>query len=158
MLDRAVLVYVLNSRIGNAAVVFEERRKVPARNVAALINRGRQHRPAEFSEPNRIIGAATEERDAERSARCNHELCFLLFIGISKQLYSHNPSHLSDCTECRKRVNSDSLSMEYLADSVQKRRRNNVRLIPRARKSFGRQQSNRFASRVSACLYIDFRI
>src|ERR1700722_14653813 len=86
MLKRAVLVYVLNSRIGNAAVVFEERRQMPARNVAALINRSGEYRAAEFSKPNWIIGAATEERNTERSARCNHKVCFLLFIGISKRI------------------------------------------------------------------------
>src|SRR5580704_15874341 len=82
MFDRIILVDVFNSRIRNAAVIFEKWRQPPACDIAAFIDRCGQNRAAEFAKPNGIIGAATEERDTQRSPGCYHAIRFLLFIWI----------------------------------------------------------------------------
>src|SRR5216684_1996771 len=79
VLDRTVLVDVFNPRIGDTAVVFEERWQSSTSNVAAFIDCSGEDSTPEFTVPNRIIGAATEERDAERSAGYYHSLDFLFF-------------------------------------------------------------------------------
>src|SRR2546427_9487603 len=52
---------IFNSRIGNAAVIFEKRGQMSTSNVAAFVYRGRQYSAAVLSVPDRIIGTATKE-------------------------------------------------------------------------------------------------
>src|SRR4051794_34132778 len=61
MFYRAVVGHVLDSRIGNPAVIFEEGRQAANCNVAALVDSSRQNRAPVLSVPNGIIGASTEE-------------------------------------------------------------------------------------------------
>ena len=50
-----------------------------ASDIAALVDRRRQDRAAVFAVPHRIVGAATEKRDAKRSASDYH--AFVLLAG-----------------------------------------------------------------------------
>ena len=63
----------LDFGIDNAKTVFKERRQVAARQVAILVNAGRQHRAAMRAVPRRIIGAAAEERNAKGSSTDDHK-------------------------------------------------------------------------------------
>ena len=45
--------------------MLEERRQVAAGDVAVLVDRRRQHRPAVLAVPRRVVRAPAEERDAE---------------------------------------------------------------------------------------------
>ena len=72
MFDRAVLVHIFNLGIRDAAMVFEKRRKPPAGDVTGFVNGRRQDGAAEFTVPDRIVGAPTEERDAERRSGDDH--------------------------------------------------------------------------------------
>ena len=53
-------------------MILEERWQSPASDIAALVDGGRQYSAAMLAIPDRIIGAATEEGDAKRSARDYH--------------------------------------------------------------------------------------
>src|SRR5215472_12073049 len=74
MLDRVVLVHVLNFGVGNAAVIFKKWRKVPAGNVTALVDGGGKDGAAVFTVPNRVVGAATKKRNAKRGTGDDHTL------------------------------------------------------------------------------------
>src|SRR5712692_1881990 len=77
--DRTVIIDVFNSRIGQAAIIFEKRRQLPTSDVAAFIDRSGKYSTSVFTVPNRVIGAAAKEGDTERSARYDHALVFLFF-------------------------------------------------------------------------------
>src|SRR5690242_12650643 len=74
MTDLSVVNDVFDFRIRNAAVVLEKRWQPPAGDVAALIDGGGQHGPAELTVPNGIIGSATKERNSERRTSNDHAI------------------------------------------------------------------------------------
>src|ERR1700722_2043715 len=82
MLKATVLIDVFYLRIGDAAVIFEKRRQVPAGDVARLIDRRRQYSTAKFAEPNRIVGSSAEKRDSKWGTGYNHAITFLLALSI----------------------------------------------------------------------------
>jgi len=53
--------YVLDMRIHDAVLVLEKRGEIPARDMAILINRRRQHPPAMLLIPLRIVGTTPEK-------------------------------------------------------------------------------------------------
>src|SRR6266849_8488790 len=77
MLNRAILINILNFRIRNAAVIFKKRRKGPTGDVTAFIDRRGQDGSTMFAVPDGVVGASTKKRDAEWGAGDNHALGFL---------------------------------------------------------------------------------
>ena len=73
MLNQIVFADILNLRVRDTAVIFEERRQPPARDKATFVDRGREHRTAILSVPDGIIRAASEKGDAKRCASDDHE-------------------------------------------------------------------------------------
>jgi hypothetical protein len=61
MLNGSILANVLDSRIGDAAVVIKKRRKPSTGYVAALVDCGGQYGATILSVPYRIVGTAPEE-------------------------------------------------------------------------------------------------
>src|SRR5690349_10198258 len=60
VLDLFDAAHIFNYRIDDAVFVLEERRKVPAADMAIFIDRGRQHHPTMLLIPSWIVGAAAE--------------------------------------------------------------------------------------------------
>src|SRR6185295_1154854 len=63
---------VLDQRVDDAEAVLEEGRQMPAREVAVLVDGGREYRPPMHAGPRGIVRATPEERDAERRATDDH--------------------------------------------------------------------------------------
>ena len=61
VLKVVVRIHVFDSRIRDPAVIFEKRRQVAARDVAAFVDGGGQHGAAKFTIPDGVIGATAEE-------------------------------------------------------------------------------------------------
>ena len=72
VLDLADLLDVLDDRVDDAELVIEERRQLANADVAVLVDGRRQHGAAMLAIPVRVVGAAAEERDAERRAADDH--------------------------------------------------------------------------------------
>src|ERR1700722_18466599 len=72
MLDPAIVIYVFNSRVRQAALILEKGREPSGRNVAALVDSGREHSAAVLAVPDGIIRASAEERNAKRSTSNDH--------------------------------------------------------------------------------------
>src|ERR1700730_2775129 len=62
----------LDLGINDLRLVLEERRQPAHADVAIFVDRGADHRTAVLAKPRRIIGAATEQRDAKRGAADDH--------------------------------------------------------------------------------------
>src|SRR6185436_8552362 len=73
MLDFVDRLTVLDPRIDDAEVVFEKGREVARRDMAVLIDRGRDHLPAVSSIPRGVVGPASEKRDSIWRAADDHE-------------------------------------------------------------------------------------
>jgi hypothetical protein len=78
MLDRAILVYVFDFGVGNAAVIFKKWRKMAASDVATLVNRSGEDGAAVLTVPNGIIRATAKKRNAKWGAGDDHTVGFLL--------------------------------------------------------------------------------
>src|SRR5271157_5049700 len=78
VLDGAIGADVFRFGVQDTAVVLEKRRQPSTSDVAPLIDCGRQHCAPVFTIPNRVIRAATEEGNAERSSGNNHIMRSLL--------------------------------------------------------------------------------
>jgi hypothetical protein len=61
MLDAAVLVNILNFRIGNAAVVLEKRRKTSTSDIATFVDGSRKDSATKLTVPDWIIRPAAKE-------------------------------------------------------------------------------------------------
>src|SRR5579863_6767553 len=72
VLDVADLVHRLYQRPDHAVLVGEEGRHVARRDVAIFVDRSGESRAAMLAEPDGIVGATAEERDAEGGSAHDH--------------------------------------------------------------------------------------
>src|SRR5579883_3511498 len=72
MLDLFDVVHELDARVDDAVLVLEERRQVAHTDAAIFVDRHAEHGPAVLAVPDRVIRAAAEQRDPERSAADDH--------------------------------------------------------------------------------------
>src|SRR5476651_2585494 len=74
VLDLGYALHLFDLRPDDTALEVEERWQIADVQVEILVDRGRQHGTAMLAKPRRIVGAASEEGDAERRARDDHLL------------------------------------------------------------------------------------
>src|SRR6266436_2662343 len=79
MLDRAIVVDVLNSGIGNPTLILKKRREPSRRNVATFVDRGRQHSAAMLTVPNGVIRASPKKGDAKWGSSNDHASVLLSY-------------------------------------------------------------------------------
>src|SRR5580704_9782257 len=91
MLDRVIVIYVFNSRVRHAALILEKGREPSGRNVAALVDSGRQHSAAVFAIPDGIIRASPEERNAKRGTSNDHVSILPIVCSGRTQGFSRTP-------------------------------------------------------------------
>ena len=81
MFDCFVAANIFDLRVRYPAVVLEERRKPPGRDVATLVNGRRQHSATVLAIPDRVIRASAEERYPKWCTGDDH-FSKLDFVGV----------------------------------------------------------------------------
>jgi hypothetical protein len=59
-------------RINNTNPMFKKGGEVPARDIAILVDRRSQNRPAVFNKPHGVVCASPEKRNSERGPTDDH--------------------------------------------------------------------------------------